>query len=154
MDEPPDGRLQEGAALYKMFIGPLEPSLTRVHNWVVIPDGALDYVPFAALRVGDVQRASFVVMQHDVAVAPAASMLDTNRSAPSPDERRKILLVADPVYEADDPRLATAGMRSPPHNLRRITHPMPLIRIIDGFGLPPKRPLALRRNSPRRMSTN
>jgi CHAT domain-containing protein/tetratricopeptide (TPR) repeat protein len=109
VDEPPENRLLEGYSLYKMILRPLEPWLTRVRNWVVIPDGALDYVPFAALQMGDTQRASFVVMQHDVAVAPAAWMLDTRHGAPPPDERRKILLVADPVYEADDPRLTTAG---------------------------------------------
>jgi CHAT domain-containing protein/tetratricopeptide (TPR) repeat protein len=108
VDEPTESRLLEGSALYKMIIRPLEPWLTRVRNWVVIPDGALDYVPFAALRVADTPPVSFVVMQHDVAVTPAAWMLDTRHSAPPPDDRRKLLLVADPVYEADDPRLATA----------------------------------------------
>src|SRR5262249_23027323 len=80
--------------------------LSPARNWVVIPDGALDYVPFAALQMQDAQLVSFVAMQHVVAIAPAAWMLETTRSrAPSP-EQRKILLVADPVYQADDPRLA------------------------------------------------
>jgi CHAT domain-containing protein len=45
-------------------------------------------------------------MQHDIAVTPAAWMLDANRSRGPERDRRKILLVADPVYQADDPRLA------------------------------------------------
>jgi CHAT domain-containing protein len=77
---------------------------------VVIPDGALDYVPFAALRrVQDAPTAAFVAMQHDVAVTPAAWMLDPSRAEAPPHESGKILLVADPVYQPDDPRLAPAG---------------------------------------------
>jgi CHAT domain-containing protein len=78
-----------------------------VRNWVIIPDGALDYIPFAALQMRDEPPHSFVAMQHDIAVTPAAWMLNTSHSRATPDDRRKILLVADPVYQADDPRLAT-----------------------------------------------
>ena len=62
-----------------MIVRPLEPWLSGVRNWVVIPDGALDYVPFAALQMGDAQPQSFVVMHHDVAVTPAAWMLGASR---------------------------------------------------------------------------
>ena len=87
-----------------MIVRPLEPWLSQLRNWVIIPDGALDYVPFAALPMQDAQPESLVVLQHDVAVTPAAWTLDTRGSrAPLP-HRRKILLVADPVYQADDPR--------------------------------------------------
>jgi CHAT domain-containing protein len=53
-------------------------------------------------------------MQHDIALAPAAWMLDTRADRPAARERRALLLVADPVYQADDPRLtaARAGARS------------------------------------------
>src|SRR5262249_30437743 len=94
--------------------------------WVVIPDGALDYVPFAALQMREAQPRSFVAMQHDVAVTPAAWMLDTGRSSPLHD-RRKILLVADPVYQADDPRLprvpnALTAAQASAHDAPRSTH--------------------------------
>ena len=105
-------RLQDARALYTTIIRPLEPWLSGVRNWVVIPDGALDYVPFTALQMRDGQAPSFVVLQHDVAVTPAAWMLDTGYRRAAPEERRKILLVADPVYQADDPRLAI--VRHPP----------------------------------------
>jgi CHAT domain-containing protein len=106
VDMPVERRLQDAYTLYMAIIWPLEPWLSHVRNWIVIPDGALDYVPFAALKVQDGQHASFVAMQHDVAVTPAAWMLDTNRGRPTLHDQRKILLVADPVYQADDPRLA------------------------------------------------
>jgi CHAT domain-containing protein len=85
----------------------LEPWLSPARNWVVIPDGALDYVPFTALRTSNAGAQEFVVLRHDVAITPAAWMLDASVGRPRLGERGKILLVADPVYQADDPRLAT-----------------------------------------------
>ena len=107
VDVPAERRLQDARALYTMILRPLEPSLSSVRTWVVIPDGALAYVPFSALHTPEAPPGSFVAMQHDVAVTPAAWMLDTSHSRTTPDDRRKILLVADPVYQLDDPRLAT-----------------------------------------------
>jgi CHAT domain-containing protein len=108
VDTPVERRLSDAHSLYREIIQPLEPWLSNVHNWVVIPDGALDYVPFAALRERDVQAAAFVAMQHDIAVTPAAWMLDPSRAHAPPHESGKILLVADPVYQPDDPRIAPA----------------------------------------------
>jgi CHAT domain-containing protein len=105
VDTPVERRLQDARALYALIVRPLEPALSDVRNWVVIPDGALDYVPFAALQMRDAQPQSFVVVRHDIAVAPAAWMLDTSRGQEPAQDRRKILLVADPVYQPDDPRL-------------------------------------------------
>ncbi len=110
VDMPVERRLQDAHSLYTAIIRPLEPWLSQVRNWVVIPDGALDYIPFAALEMRGTQPRSFVAMQHDVAVTPAAWMLDRSRSRTPLHEPRKILLVADPVYQADDPRLA--GIRN------------------------------------------
>jgi CHAT domain-containing protein len=106
VDVPVERRLQDAATLYTMILRPLEPWLSHVRNWVVIPDGALDYVPFAALQMGDAQHRTFVALEHDVAVTPAAWMLDTSSRPASVHDPRRILLVADPVYQADDPRLA------------------------------------------------
>jgi CHAT domain-containing protein len=101
VDMPVESRLQDARALYELIILPIEPWLSGVRQWVVIPDGALDYVPFAALRMPD----TFVALQHDVALTPAAWVLDTNGARAKPQNRRGLLLVADPVYQADDPRL-------------------------------------------------
>ncbi|HWW32094.1 MAG TPA: CHAT domain-containing protein, partial [Steroidobacteraceae bacterium] len=106
VDVPVEARLQNGAALYQMILEPLEPWLREVRPWLIIPDGALDFVPFAALLPAGANAASFVVMEHDVALAPAAWMLDTQENLPGSRDRRALLLVADPVYQPDDPRLA------------------------------------------------
>jgi len=108
IDMPVERRLQDARALYELIIRPIEPWLSDVRQWLIIPDGALDYVPFAALQGADVKSGSFVAMQHDVALAPAAWMLQTTGVRAVPRDRRSLLLVADPVYQADDPRLAAA----------------------------------------------
>ncbi len=105
VDVPVERRLLDARALYELIIRPVDPWLSGARRWVFIPDGSLDYVPFAALRTAD----GFVAMQHDVAVAPAAWMLNAHEGRPPPQGRRQLLLVADPVYQADDPRLATVG---------------------------------------------
>ena len=115
VDVPVERRLQDASTLYRAIVQPLESWLSPARNWVVIPDGALDYVPFVALRTSGAEAQAFVVLQHDVAVTPAAWMLDTGLRRPRLSDRAKILLVADPVYQADDPRLAprTSPARAP-----------------------------------------
>jgi CHAT domain-containing protein/tetratricopeptide (TPR) repeat protein len=107
VDMPVERRLQDARTLYTMIVQPLEPWVSHVRSWLIVPDGPLDYVPFAALRMQDGQADSFVVRQHDVAVTPAAWMLDQSAARLPAHHRGRILLVADPVYQVDDPRLAT-----------------------------------------------
>ena len=102
VDIPLERRLKNSSALYDAVLRPLEPWVSDIRRWVIVPDGALDYVPFAALKASDTD--SFVVMRHDIALTPAAWALEGSgkreRSASG-----RLLLVADPVYQADDPRL-------------------------------------------------
>jgi CHAT domain-containing protein/tetratricopeptide (TPR) repeat protein len=121
VDVPVERRLSDGFTLYTTIVRPLESWLSGAHNWVIVPDGALDYVAFAALRVRDAGPESFVVMQHDVAVTPAAWMLHSTHGRRPEQDQRRVLLVADPVYQADDPRLAplrtaSAGVPIPANN--------------------------------------
>src|SRR5438045_9341915 len=105
---PLERRLQDARSLYELIIRPIEPWLSGVRQWVLIPDGALDYVPFAALRGTDAKSESFVAMQHDVASTPAAWMRDTRGTPVEPQERRGRLLVAAPAYPPHDTRVAAA----------------------------------------------
>lgn len=52
----------------QMIIRPLEPSLSGVRQWVIVPDGALEYVPFTALQTPEPLAGSFVAARHDVAL--------------------------------------------------------------------------------------
>jgi CHAT domain-containing protein len=110
VDVPLERRLQDAAAMYDSVVRPIE-SWLGAHQWVVIPDGALDYVPFAALRSSASGPGSFVAARHDVALTPAAWRLNPPAANPGTRAPRTLLIVADPVYQADDPRLAQ--LRSP-----------------------------------------
>ena len=109
VDVPVEQRIADARALYPLVLQPLASWLEAAASWVIIPDGALDYVPFAALRMPRSGGSDeFVALRHDVSLTPAAWMLKAppaNDSATAP----RLLLVADPVYQADDPRLRPFG---------------------------------------------
>ena len=114
VDVPVGVRLQDSRALSGRVLAPIESQLGSAAQWVFIPDGALDYVPFAALQTSEGMSDALVIVRHDVALTPAAWMLDTSgdrTEAPAP---RALLLVADPVYQPDDPRLEGLRPRSTP----------------------------------------
>jgi CHAT domain-containing protein/tetratricopeptide (TPR) repeat protein len=113
VDIPLERRLQDSRELYEMVVKPLEAWLSDRKRWVIVPDAALDYVPFAALQTSDA-AGSFVVMRHDIALTPAAWTLGASRTQEGPSVRRGLLMVADPVYQADDPRMVAAKPRSAP----------------------------------------
>lgn len=97
-------RLKDARALAQLIVQPLAAWLGPARLWVVIPDGLLDYVPFAALRITEGGEESFAILRHDVALIPASWMLVTEPVSEARHDR-ELLLVADPVYQSDDPRL-------------------------------------------------
>jgi CHAT domain-containing protein len=110
---PTSKRLEDSAHLYALTIQPLERYIAPYHTLIFAPDGALHYIPFAALRATGQPR--FLIENHDVALTPSVRIL-LNRSpeATVPHLRaERLLLVADPVYTADDDRLrSTAASRN------------------------------------------
>ena len=75
---------------------------------LVVPDGALQYVPFGALPLP--QRPGELLIQHyEVDTLPSASVLGklrrANRTAPS----ATAIIFADPVFEPNDPRISGSG---------------------------------------------
>lgn len=105
VDVAPERRLALARALSEQIVTPIEAQLASARTWIVIPDGALDYVPFAALRVSDARADAPVIAHHDLALTPAAWMLDPRPAPVRGRDAAQLLLVADPVYQADDPRL-------------------------------------------------
>jgi CHAT domain-containing protein len=104
IDLPASRRITASADVYDRVVRPIGPALAGYRNWLVVADAALDYVPFAALRGRDAAGEFFVVDRHDVALVPAAWMLRAER--PRARGTPQLLLVADPVYERSDPRVA------------------------------------------------
>jgi CHAT domain-containing protein len=105
-------RQQASAALYRLIVAPLAPQLLDHPNLVLIPDGALHYISFAALKdsSSDARDAVYLVQRYSIAIAPALRhffMATESRRAPE----QRMLLVADPVYSDQDPRFATRDSR-------------------------------------------
>jgi CHAT domain-containing protein/tetratricopeptide (TPR) repeat protein len=95
------------SALYKVAVAPAA-SVIGDRRLVIVADGALNFVPFEALTTtdhgGDYSSLDYLVKTNKVSYAPSASvtaaMREQKRSA-----GRNILLVADPIFSANDPRL-------------------------------------------------
>ena len=96
------------AALSDMLLGPVAAQLGR-KRLLVVPDGALEYLPFAALTVPNKASASFVplMVQYEVTSIPSASTLAVLRQelkgrAPA---EKIVAVFADPVFDKSDERV-------------------------------------------------
>jgi CHAT domain-containing protein len=99
------------ADLSEMIIRPLAPLLGN-KRLVIVADGALQRVSFAALplpRAG-AQQLRRLIDDHEIIYEPSASVLALQRSElgnrkPAP---RAVAILADPVFDKDDSRVASA----------------------------------------------
>ena len=104
------------AELSRMVVAPAAEEL-RGRRLLVVADGALQYVPFAALPAPRSPRGAVdvgappLVAEHEVVHLPSASVLAVLRrehAARRPPARR-LAVIADPVFAADDPRVPVAA---------------------------------------------
>ncbi len=91
--------------LSDLVIAPLADKLTG-RRLMIVPDGALHYVPFSALLLG----ATPLIDSVEVVSVPAASALLRRDRPRRPPASKTLAVLADPVFEADDPRV---GARAP-----------------------------------------
>ena len=104
-------------ALYNTVIAPAAAAI-GARRMIVVADGAMNFIPFEALvttdRGGDYSSLDYLVMKNEVSYAPSASVVAAIRGN-NRNSGRNILLVADPVFSANDTRLknsaAVAGDR-------------------------------------------
>jgi len=110
----------QASALSRIVLGPVAERMTA-KRLVIIADGGLQYIPFQALpmpatheRAGG-ESAGIdsmpLVVKYEVVNQPSASSLATlrdemSRRAAAP---KVLALVADPIFEKDDPRIQAAG---------------------------------------------
>src|SRR5262249_11592864 len=108
-------------ALSQMLLGPVISQLEK-KRLLIVADGALNYLPFAALPnpAGD----SALIMEHEIVSLPSASTLAVLRQersgrAPAP---KTLAVIADPVFEKTDARLmrSRAGTRHTTANDRSV----------------------------------
>lgn len=117
---------QAALALSRMLLGPVAAELAG-KRLLIVPDGALEYLPFAALPVPEAAAASMVsrgrpsarvrqkpaqfvplIVEHEVVSIPSASTLAVLRRelrgrTPAP---RAVAVFADPVFDKADERVA------------------------------------------------
>ena len=142
-----DAGLQaETTALSRMLLGPISSQLQhewKGKRLAVVASGALEYAPFAALplpesgRVGEresmrardqvnpqsairnPQSATPLIDDHEIVNLPSASALALIRreTAGRRAATKALAVLADPVFESDDPRLAAARKKAPSNSL-------------------------------------
>ena len=89
--------------LGEVLLAPVADRLAAARRVVVVADGALHYVPFAALpQPGGGEP---LVAAHEVTHLPSASTLAAQRRRSSPPATKTVAIFADPVFVASDPRL-------------------------------------------------
>jgi len=98
-------RLRDGANLSRLVLQPVLAQLPAgISRLVIIPDGPLHYISFAALPIGSAAMDPFLVEKYEVAYGSSIARLLAPKAGQRPTDER-MLLVADAVYGADDPRL-------------------------------------------------
>jgi CHAT domain-containing protein/Tfp pilus assembly protein PilF len=115
---PGDERHDEAAsALSRMLLGPVAARLAG-KRLIVAADGALQYVPFAALPdpgASGEKVAVPLLAGHEVVNVPSASAVVLERRLVRREPARDaVAVLADPVFDPDDPRVDGQAARSSP----------------------------------------
>lgn len=106
-----DAEIPKAAAtLSKLILSPAAPLLGN-KRVIVVTDGALQYVPFAALPVNSRQ----LISRHEIVSLPSASTLAVLRTESSHQQKapKTVAVIADPVFEAKDDRVKVVTIKAP-----------------------------------------
>jgi CHAT domain-containing protein len=110
----------EAQKLSEMLLSPVAAKLAG-KRLLIAPQGALQFVPFAALPlpkgypIGPISpRYTPLIARHEVIVVPSASALAAivRQKALRKPAQRSVIVFADPVYSAADDRVSPAARRS------------------------------------------
>jgi CHAT domain-containing protein/tetratricopeptide (TPR) repeat protein len=104
------------AASNGLYQSVLQPAAANVgeRRLIVVADGSLNFVPFGALVTApggtDYPALPFLIKTNEVVNAPSASVLALimSNQAANRAQNRAMLIVADPVFTTNDPRLRGA----------------------------------------------
>lgn len=112
------------AQLSRIILGPVSSKL-GTKRLLIVPDAALQYVPFqiltapvqtnpASSETSVVTESRALVMDHEIVNEPSASTLALliDNTAGRKQAAKTIAVFADPVFEADDPRINSANRNS------------------------------------------
>jgi CHAT domain-containing protein len=107
--------MQAATTLYQTIVAPAA-SVIGGKRLLVVADGTLNYVPFEALLAEatgtDFSALPYLVLTNEIVYAPSASVVAALRrqqaSAPT-NANGGLLVVADPIFDASDPRVKQTG---------------------------------------------
>ncbi|MFY9821193.1 MAG: CHAT domain-containing tetratricopeptide repeat protein [Thermoanaerobaculia bacterium] len=109
------GRTRLGQTLSRMLLAPVAGQLGE-RRLAIVADGALDYIPLDVLpEPGRPGRPAPLLERHEVVELPSASVLLAERRelAQRQPARDLAIVIADPVFQAEDSRVARGGPGSP-----------------------------------------
>ena len=99
-------------ALYKAVVEPAG-SLFGDKRLLVVADGALNYIPFEALVKttdgADYASLAYLIKSNEVVYSPSASVIAAIRQQGNKPSGKNLLIIADPVFSANDPRWKGSG---------------------------------------------
>jgi CHAT domain-containing protein len=97
----------------KLILGPLAGKLEK-KRLLVVADGPLQYVPFQMLTAPD--SGGYLLQKYEIVNLPSASTLALLQSAAANRKpaSKLVAVLADPVFEIDDPRVAVNSRSVPP----------------------------------------
>ncbi len=88
---------RRGGRLYDLLVRPAEPALSKADRWLIVPDGPLHSLPFAAL----VSHGRYLAESKPIHIAASAAVYMEIRAAHSKQPAAtELLAVGDPVYPA------------------------------------------------------
>ena len=111
--------------LSRILLGPVAKRLGN-KRLVVVADGALQYLPFAALpSPNNTNKTNPLITNHEIVNLPSASSLSALRReldgrAPAP---KIVAVIADPVFEEADDRIRKSGANGAPLNKEQAARP-------------------------------
>jgi CHAT domain-containing protein len=113
--------------LYQKIFQPLEPHLASARKLIIVPDGALVYLPFETLA-GDPKRpapnAPYLIERFAISYAPSASALAALRSLKKINaaEAKGIIAFGDPVYVKDEAAMANGDATERGFDFRQLPY--------------------------------
>ena len=115
--------LEASRELSRKILGPAAGEL-KDKRLVIVADGALQYVPFAALMVPALEGERPLIVQHEIVSLPSASAFAVQRQnlanrEPAP---KMLAVIADPVFSSSDSRLKTRTESVAQDSTRSLVH--------------------------------